>query len=94
MATVAALALNVVIPEHLRWVDTRRDEQFELQSLTVRVLPDGSLAAKAYGRPTAGGRGAYTSFPVRWSPELEELVDAATQEAARIWSESRLPTAD
>ena len=41
------MAINVTIPEDLRWRDTRRDEEFELQSLTIRMLPDGSLAAKA-----------------------------------------------
>lgn len=52
---VNALALNVAIPPELRWEDERRGERFELQSITVRLLPDGSLAAKAYGRPVAGG---------------------------------------
>lgn len=42
------MAINVVVPEVLRWRDTRRDEEFELQSLTIRMLPDGTLAAKAY----------------------------------------------
>ncbi|RYB95656.1 hypothetical protein EUA93_15705 [Nocardioides oleivorans] len=83
---LSALAINVAIPEDLRWRDTRRDEEFELQSLTIRMLPDGSLAAKAYGRPVAGGRGAYTSFPVPDRPELDALVAAAAAEAARRWS--------
>ena len=51
---INALAFNVAIPEHLRWRDERRGEEFELQSITVRLLPDGSLAAKAYGK---AGRG-------------------------------------
>lgn len=83
---LSALAINVAIPEDLRWRDTRREEEFELQSLTVRMLPDGSLAAKAYGKPVAGGRGAYTSFPVPDRPELDALVAAAAAEAARRWS--------
>ncbi|QTX05747.1 hypothetical protein [Agromyces archimandritae] len=89
MAEVAALALNVAIPEELRWRDTRRDEEFELQSITVRLLPDGTLAAKAYGRPVAGGRGAYVSFAVRRSPEIDRLIDDAAHEAARRWSAQR-----
>jgi len=83
---VSALAINVTVPEHLRWTDTRRDEEFTLTSITVRMLPDGHLAAKAYGRPTAGGRGGYTSFRVPDSPELHALIDAAAQRAAAVWS--------
>jgi hypothetical protein len=83
---VSALAINVVIPEELRWRDTRRGDEFELQSLNVRLLPDGTLAAKAYGRPVAGGRGAYVSFPVPDRPELHALVSAGAEEAARRWA--------
>lgn len=83
---VTALAVNVVIPEDLRWRDTRRDVEYELQSLTIRLLPDGSTAAKAYGRPVAGGRGGYVSFPVPERPELAALVAAAADEAARRWA--------
>ncbi|MFD2767441.1 hypothetical protein [Micromonospora eburnea] len=46
---VSALAINVTIPEGLRWTDTRRGEEFTLTTLNVRLLPDGHLAAKAYG---------------------------------------------
>lgn len=84
---VSALAINVTIPGHLRWRDSRRGEEFELQTLNVRLLPDGSLAAKAYGRPVAGGRGAYVSFAVPDRPELAALVAAAADEAGRRWSE-------
>ena len=83
---LSALAINVAIPEELRWRDTRRDEEFELQSLTIRMLPDGSLAAKAYGRRVAGGRGAYVSFPVPDRPELTALISAAADEASRRWA--------
>ena len=86
---VSALAINVTVPDALRWRDTRRDEEFELQSITVRLLPDGSLAAKAYGRPVAGGRGGYTSFPVPDRPELQALVAAGADEAARRWGAHR-----
>ena len=58
---VSALAINVTIPEELRWTDTRRGEEFMLTTLNVRLLPDGRLAAKAYGRPVAGGRGSHRS---------------------------------
>jgi hypothetical protein len=67
---VSALAINVTIPEALRWTDTRRGAEFLLSALNVRLLKDGHLAAKAYGRPTAGGRGTYVSFPVPDRPEL------------------------
>jgi len=50
---VTALAINVTIPEELRWTDTRRGEEFLLTTLNVRLLPDVRLAAKAYGRPAA-----------------------------------------
>jgi hypothetical protein len=83
---VTALAINVTVPAHLRWHDVRRGEEFELQTLNVRLLPDGSLAAKAYGRPVAGGRGAYVSFAVPDRPELQALVTAAADEAARRWA--------
>jgi hypothetical protein len=55
---VSALAINVAVPEELQWTDTRRDVEYRLQTLNIRLLPDGSLAAKAYGRPVAGGRAA------------------------------------
>jgi hypothetical protein len=83
---VSALAINVTVPEELRWRDSRRGEEFELQTLNVRLLPDGSLAAKAYGRPVAGGRGGYVSFAVPDRPELAALVSAAADEAGRRWS--------
>ncbi len=72
---VSAMAINVAVPEHLQWTDSRRGEEFLLTTLNVRMLPDGTLAAKAYGRPTAGGRGAYTSFRMPDSPELRALVE-------------------
>jgi hypothetical protein len=83
---VSALAINVTIPDHLRWTDTRRGEEFRLMTLNVRLLPDGGLAAKAYGRPVAGGRGAYVSFPVPERPELAALVARAADLAAQRWA--------
>ncbi|HIW90475.1 MAG TPA: hypothetical protein H9870_02250 [Candidatus Corynebacterium avicola] len=80
------MAINVAIPEELQWTDVRRDVEYQLQTLNVRLLPDGSLAAKAYGRPVAGGRGGYTSFRVKESTELDALVNAAADQAGRLWS--------
>jgi hypothetical protein len=86
---VSALAINVTIPEELRWTDTRRGEEFQLTTLNVRLLPDGHLAAKAYGRPTAGGRGAYVSFAVPDRPELAALVANAATRAGALWAAHR-----
>ena len=83
---VSALALNVTIPESLPWSATRRGEEFRLTTLDVRLLPSGSLAAKAYGRPVAGGRGTYVSFPVPDHEELRALVAAAADRAGELWA--------
>jgi hypothetical protein len=86
---VTALAINVTIPEALRWTDTRRGETFALSTLNVRLKADGHLAAKAYGRPVGGGRGAYVSFPVPGTPELTALIDAAATRASALWAGHR-----
>ena len=86
---VSALAINVTIPEELRWTDRRRDEEFTLTTLNVRLLPDGHLAAKAYGRPIAGGRGAYVSFPVPDDRQLATLISQAAGRAGELWSANR-----
>ncbi len=86
---VSALAINVTIPEPLRWTDTRRGEQFILTTLNVRLLRDGHLAAKAYGRPTGGGRGTYVSFTVPDRPELASLIAEAASRAGQLWSAHR-----
>ncbi|GGY80383.1 hypothetical protein CP967_09160 [Streptomyces nitrosporeus] len=86
---ISALAINVTIPQELRWTDTRRDQTFTLTTLNVRLLPDGSLAAKAYGRPVEGGRGAYVSFPVPDRPELAALVSKAAGRAGTLWAAHR-----
>ncbi|MGA0568559.1 hypothetical protein ACO2Q7_14610 [Rathayibacter sp. KR2-224] len=83
---VGALAINIVVPQELRWRDDRRGEEFELESITVRLLPDGGLAAKAYGRPVAGGRGAYVSFRVPDRPELVALIAQGADRAAELWA--------
>jgi hypothetical protein len=86
---VSALAINVTIPEELRWTDIRRGEEFRLTTLNVRLLPDGRLAARAYGRPAGGGRGAYVSFPVPDRPELATLVEKAASRAGAMWAAHR-----
>ncbi len=86
---MSALAINVTIPEELRWTDSRRGEEFTLTTLNVRLLPDGRLAAKAYGRPTGGGRGTYVSFRVPDRPELVALVDRAASRAGALWGAHR-----
>ncbi|WP_405896292.1 hypothetical protein OG242_00980 [Streptomyces sp. NBC_00727] len=86
---VSALAINVTVPPELRWTDTRRDAEFLLSTLNVRLLPDGHLAVKAYGRPVAGGRGAYVSFPVPDRPELAALVAEAASRAGTLWAAHR-----
>lgn len=88
-AEVGALAITVTVPEELRWTDTRRGEEYELHTITVRMLADGHLAAKAYGRPVAGGRGGYTSFPVPDRPALHRLVEAGATAAAARWARHR-----
>lgn len=86
---VSALAINVTIPDDLRWTDARRGEEFTLTTLNIRLLPDGRLAAKAYGRPTAGGRGTYVSFRVPERPELAALIAAAADRAGAMWGAHR-----
>ncbi|HEU4542270.1 MAG TPA: hypothetical protein VFR23_14165 [Jiangellaceae bacterium] len=86
---VSALAINVNIPETLRWTDTRRGAEFTLTTLNVRLLPDGHLAAKAYGRPIGGGRGTYVSFPVPNRHELAVLVAEAASRAGSLWTAHR-----
>jgi hypothetical protein len=86
---VGALAINVTIPDELRWTDVRRGEEFTLMTLTIRLRPDGLLAAKAYGRPTSGGRGTYVSFPVPDRPELATLIAAAASRAGELWAAHR-----
>ena len=86
---VSALAINVTVPEPLRWTSTRRGQTFTLTTLNVRLLPDGSLAAKAYGRPTGGGRGAYVAFPVPDDPVFAALIARAATAAGRRWAAHR-----
>lgn len=79
---VNGLAVNVTVPPELRWQDERRGVPYELSSITVRLLPDGGLAAKAYGRPVAGGRGGYVSFTVPDRCDLQDLIRAGAERAA------------
>jgi hypothetical protein len=86
---VSALAINVTIPEASRWTDSRRGETFTLTTLNIRLLPDGHLAVKAYGRPAGGGRGTYVQFAVPETPELTALVSDAAARAAALWAANR-----
>jgi len=86
---VSALAINVTIPEALRWTDVRRGQEFVLTTLNVRLLRDGHLAAKAYGKPVGGGRGAYVSFAVPDREELAALVAEAADRAGQLWAGHR-----
>jgi hypothetical protein len=86
---VSALAINVTIPEALRWTDTRRGEEFMLTTLNIRLLPDGHLAVKAYGRPTGGGRGTYVAFSVPDRTELTALIAEAAGHAGALWTANR-----
>ena len=86
---VSALAINVTIPEASRWTDSRRGETFTLTTLNVRLLPDGHLAVKAYGRPVGGGRAGYVPFPVPETPELTALLTEAAARAAAMWAANR-----
>jgi hypothetical protein len=86
---VTALAINVTIPEALRWTDTRRGETFTLTTLNVRLLPDGHLAVRAYGRPTGGGRGTYVSFVAPDTPELTAVITDAATRAGSLWAAHR-----
>lgn len=88
-AEVTALAINVTIPEALRWTDTRRGETFTLMTLNVRLLADGQLAARAYGRPAGGGRGGYVSFAVPDNPALAALIVDAASRAGVLWAAHR-----
>lgn len=83
---VSALAINVVIPDQLRWTDTRGGQTFTLQSLNVRLLRDGHLAAKAYGKPLEGRANAYAAFRVPDRPELTDLINSAATRAATRWA--------
>lgn len=86
---VTALAINVTVPEALRWTAARRGEEFLLTTLNARLLPDDHVAVKAYGRPVAGGRGTYVSFSVPDDPRLAALVDEAVRRAATRWAGAR-----
>ena len=65
---VSALAINVTIPERLRWTDTRRGEEFTLSTLNVRLLPDGRLAAKLTAGRSAAAGATMSRSPCRLRP--------------------------
>jgi hypothetical protein len=82
---VNALAINVAIPEDLQWTDVREGKRYTLNTLNIRILPSGHLAARAYGRPEDGGHGTYVAFPVRESEKIQALIDDATVQASERW---------
>src|ERR1700749_1364385 len=86
---VSALAINVTIPEGLRWTGTRRGEEFTLTTLNVRLLPAGRLAANASGRASGCGRGTYVSFPAHDRPELAALIVRPASRASALWAVHR-----
>ena len=83
---VSALAINVTIPEELRWTDTRRGEEFTLMTLNVRLLPDGRLAAKAYGRRDRRRPRRVRVVPVPDRPELVAMVNMRRAGAGALWA--------
>ncbi len=50
---VSAMAINVAVPEHLQWTDSRRGEEFLLTTLNVRML---RTARSREGLRTSDGR--------------------------------------
>ena len=81
---VAALALNVTIPEHLQWTDQRRGEEFRLTPITVRLLPDGHLAAKRMAARSPADAAA-TPRPCARHAEVAASIKAAASQAATLW---------
>ncbi len=79
----------MTITDALGWTDLRRGEAFTLTTVNARLLPDGDLAVMAYGRPTGGGRGTYTSFAVPDRPELAALIEVAADRAGARWTAHR-----
>lgn len=84
-----AQAVNLPVPEDLRWQQDHDGETFTITSITVRLLDDGHLAAKAYGRRSDGRTAAYVGLPFEPTPEIEALVDRGVREAAQRWLDHR-----
>jgi hypothetical protein len=80
-----AQAINIPVPEDLRWTQEHDGETFTITSITVRLLADGHLAAKAYGRRENGRTAAYVGLAFEPTPEIEALVDAGIRDAAARW---------
>ncbi len=71
-----AQAVNIPVPEELRWQQEHDGETFTITSITVRLLDDGHLAA-------------YVGLPLEPTPEIEALVDRGVREAAQRWLDHR-----
>ncbi|HET7902391.1 MAG TPA: hypothetical protein VFL59_14510 [Candidatus Nanopelagicales bacterium] len=84
-----AQAINIPVPEDLRWTQVHEGERFTITSITVRLLPDGHLAAKAYGRRENGRTAAYVGLPFEPTPEIEALIDDGIRDAAARWLDHR-----
>jgi hypothetical protein len=84
-----AQAVNIPVPEHLRWQQVHEGETFTITSITVRLLDDGHLSAKAYGRRENGRTAAYVGLPFVPTPGLEALVDEGVRSAAQRWLDHR-----
>jgi hypothetical protein len=84
-----AQAINLPVPEPLQWEQEHQGSTYQVTSVTVRLLPDGHLAAKAYGRVVGGRTAAYVGLPVELTPQLRALVDQGIAEAAHRWLDNR-----
>jgi hypothetical protein len=83
-AEVTALANNVTIPEALRWTGTRRGETFTLTTVNVRLLADGHLAARAYGRPSPCQPSRCTAAIAWGSPDARRRRSTATSRSSLV----------
>jgi hypothetical protein len=84
-----AQAINLPVPDELQWEQEHQGTTYAVTSLTVRLLPDGHLAVKAYGRAVGGRTAAYVGLPVELTPQLRELVDDGIADAAQRWIDNR-----
>ena len=103
---VSALAINVTIPEDLRWTDTRRGEAFTLTTLNVRLLP-GRTPRREGLRPADRRRPRYLRVVPRcptdpswwpWSPRRhgrrpccgQRIAGSADPVGPRTWPSGRV----
>ena len=89
MPSHPAQAINLPVPDALQWTQEHKGETYTVTSITVRLLEDGHLAAKAYGRVVGGRTAAYVGLPVELTPQLRALIDSGIADAARRWLDNR-----